>query len=186
VLLNGAVSITFNNGTVQCIGGTAFLLQSSGTGNGDPSLNIDSTFIQNTEVGIWATAGTAEVTNSTINFNVIGVQQDTDGTNNGTTDLSGGGNTVVCSDNKESVIGNLNPGIDVYNTSTKNLDASNVAWDTSGPDYFSCDPAFTSCVCNLGSCTTTPGDHDMDAVEDSNNLGGVTTTGNTLSGISCN
>jgi hypothetical protein len=74
------------------------------------------------------------------------------------------------------------PGIDAYNTSRISLDADNVTWDTAGPDYFSCDRAFASCVCNLASCSTALGGDDMDAVEDSTYLGAITTAGNKQSG----
>ena len=186
VVIDGSATVTFNNGTVQCLAGTAFGLMDSLNGIGPPTLNLDHTLIQNTELGILASDGTATVTNSTVNFNNGGVQQATDGTNNGTIDLSGGGNTVVCSSNQETAQFNSNPGISVYNTSTANLAADNVAWDTSGPDHYDCDSLFTSCTCNLGSCTVAAGTDGMDAVEDSTNKGGVTTTTNTLSSITCN
>jgi len=185
VFANGQVTLALTNATIQCGFGTGLLLQSSSIGS--PSVTLDTVTIQNTELGISAGAGTVKAVNSTILFNYNGVQQTSDFSGaNGTLDLSGGGNTVVCSSSAQSSTGNSNPGISVYNTSTANLAADNVAWDTTGPDYFDCDPAFTSCVCNLGSCTVTAGSDGMDAVEDSTNLGGVTTTGNTLSGISCN
>ncbi len=187
IFANGFVDMTFDSATIQCITGHAFLLQASGLGA--PTVHIDSSLIQNTDLGIYASAGTATVSNTTLNFNYIATQQDTDGINNGTIDLTGngvGGNTVVCSSNQESSSGSTNPGIDVYNTSTINLPADGVAWDASGPDYFDCDAAFTSCTCNLTTCTITAGADGMDAVEDSTNLGGVTTTHNTLSATVCN
>ncbi len=183
----GNANFTFKNGTIQCIVGDGLYVAGGGT-YGLPSITIDSTTIQNTDIGIYAQAGTITVSNTTINFNYIGVQQDTDGTDNAAIDLTGagvGGNIVVCSSNAESSQGATNPGIDVYNTSTVNLAADDVAWDTSGPDYFSCDSAFASCTCNNAACTVTPGADGMDAVEDSTNLGGVTTTNNTLSTITC-
>jgi hypothetical protein len=188
IWLNGAVTMTFKNGTVQCITGAGFRLNTSGNGNGSPSLTLDSTTIQNTDRAIYASAGKATVTNTTINYNFNGVQQDTDGTNNGTIDLTGGGNTVVCSSNQESSQGSSNEGIDVYNTSTANLGADNVAWDTTAPDYFSCDSASgtATCSCNITTCSNTAPFDDMDAVEDSTNLGGITTTNNTQSSAACN
>jgi hypothetical protein len=185
VLLNGMVSFTFNNGTVQCIGGRGFDLEASS--NGTPTLSIDQTVIQNTDVGLYGGAGSTTVTNTTLEFNYNGVQQAQDSNgHDAKVDLSGGGNTVVCNSNTESSKSNTAPGIAVYNTSTSKLNASNVAWDTSGPDYFDCDPAFTSCICNLSSCTVSAGSDGMDAVEDSTSRGGVTTTSNTLSSITCN
>jgi hypothetical protein len=49
-----------------------------------------------------------------------------------------------------------------------------------------CDTAFASCSCNIAVCSTTAGSDDMDAVEDSTNLGGITATGNTQSATACN
>jgi hypothetical protein len=188
IWLNGAVTMTFKNGTVQCITGAGFRLNTSGSGNGNPSLTLDSTTIQNTDRAIYASAGTATVTKTTINYNFNGVQQDTDGNNNGTIDLTGGGNTVICSSNVEDSQGTGNEGIDVYNTSTANLAADNVAWDTKAPDYFSCDSASASatCSCNITTCSNTAPFDDMDAVEDSTNLGGITTTKHTKSSVGCN
>ncbi len=180
VWVKGLSTVTFKNGMVQCIGGTGFELQT--TTSGAPSVTIDNTTIQNTDLGIYAAGGTVTVTNSNINFNFNGVQQDTLSGNTGSINLGGGGNAVICSSNVESSAGSSNPGIDVYNSSTSSLDAKNVAWDTAGPDYFKCDSTFATCSCNLGACTNTPGGDDMDAVEDSTNLGGITTTGNTQSG----
>jgi hypothetical protein len=178
ILVNGLATLTFKNGMVQCIGAPAFRLQSSA--NGSPTVTIDQTVVQNTDVGIYASAGTATVTNSTMQFNFIGVWQDTDGTHNGTIDLSGGNNTVVCSNKSESSQGTLDAGIDVFNSSGKKLNASNVAWDTSGPDYFTCNWTLTSCVCDIASCTNTAGSDDMDAVTLD---AGITTTGAAQSGI---
>ncbi len=182
-LANGKVTLTFKNGTVQCIAGNGFELDSSNAGR--PTVTIDSTTIQNTDLGVLAKAGTATLTNSTITHNFNGVQQAAD-VFNGTVDLSGGGNTVICSSNVESSQNFTIPGIDVYNTTTVNLKADNVAWDTTGPDYFQCDSTLTTCVCNIAACTTAAGADDMDAVEDSTNLGGITTTGNTQSPNGCN
>ncbi len=132
ILAHGAVNLTFENGTIQCMAGPAFDLQASS--NGSPSIIIDNTVIQNTQIGIYAAAGNAVVSNSSLQFNYRGVQQDTDGTNNGTIDLGGGGvggNAVICSKASESsVFGNTAPGVDVYNTSSALLAANNVAWDT--------------------------------------------------------
>ncbi len=173
IIVGGATTLTFTNGIVQCIGGEGFELSATAF--------IDGTTIQNTDLGIYVTAGTASVSNTTIRNNFIGVQQD----QTGVLDLGDGGNSVTCSSNAESSQDAGAPGIDVYNTGTANLNASNTAWDTAGPDYFQCDSAFTSCSCNLSSCTVAPGADGMDAVEDSTNLGGITTTGNTQSPSGC-
>jgi hypothetical protein len=191
VYLSGPVTMTFSNGTVQCLSSTGFLLQGSGVfGNGPPTLTMDSTTIQNTNLGIYASAGTATVTNSTFQFNFGAVQQDQDGNGgNGTIDLSGGGNTVVCSSSVEDAQSTGNEGVDVYNSSTANLAADNVAWDTSGPDYFACTGITSSdtCSCNITTCSNTAPFDGMDAVQNSNFAGNsITTTSNTQSSISCN
>jgi hypothetical protein len=186
VWLDGQASLIFNNGVVQCIGGTGFLLQPSPSGNGDPTLGINKAVIQNTEIGISGQAGTATVSNTTINYNVIGVEQGQAKGKNGSVNLSGGGNTVICSSNVESSQSYAFPGIDVYNASTAHLNANNVAWDTKTPDYFDCDATF-SCTCNnIAGCTTTAGSDDMDAVEDSTSKGGITATNATQSASGCN
>jgi hypothetical protein len=179
ILLAGQVTLALENAVIQCV--TGWGLYGQAGNNGNPTATVDHSIIENTDIGIYASAGTFSVTNSTIRFNFVGIRQDTDGTNNGQIDLSDGGNTVICSSNVESSSGSNSPGIDVYNTSTANLNADNVAWDTSSPDYFDCDSAFTTCTCNRASCTLDGGSDGMDAVEDSTNLGGITATGNTLS-----
>jgi len=184
VLLNGKASVTLDNATVQCISGRAFQLQS--TANGVPSLTLNGTTIQNTDLGIYATAGTAAISNSTIQYNGIGVEQATDGKNIGTIDLSGsssdgGTNIVVCSSSSEG-----GGGVSVLNTTTQALNASNVSWDTSGPDLFKCNVfnmLFTGCTCEITSCTDMPGANGMDAVYET--TGTITTTGNQLSTVSC-
>jgi hypothetical protein len=181
VLIIGKVTFTFKNGTAQCISGAAFGLGSSP--NGNPTVTIDSTTFQNTDLGVWAQGGTATITNSTFSYNYNGVQQDTDGTNNGTVDLSGGGNTVICSSNVESSQGSSTPGVDVFNSSTAVLKADKVAWDTTGPDYFQCDSSRTVCLCNNASCSTDAGSDGMDAVEVGD--AGITTTGSSKSANGC-
>jgi len=175
VLVKGTGNLTFKNGTVQCISGDGFALQS--TTAGDPTLTIDKTTIQNTEAGIVVNAGTATITNASVQFNFNGVEQN----NASTVDLSGGGNAVICSSSSESVVANQTvKGVDVLNTSTNVLNASNVAWDTTGPDVFSCGAGYVGCVCQTsGGCTNTAGQDDMDAVYIG--TGAITTTGNSQS-----
>ena len=188
VLLHGQAIVSFSNGTVQCISGNGFELLRSG-GN-IPTLTLANSTIQNTELGIYALAGTASVSSSTIQFNYNGVEQDTDGTLSGTVDLSGGTsggvNTVVCSSDTESIHAggsSLDPGVCVLNTTSANLNASNVDWDTAGPDLFSCDSTQTTCTCEIANCTNAGGVDGMDAVYDS--TGTVTTTGSAQSAIKC-
>ncbi len=183
ILLNGDVTMTFNNGTVQCISGNGFLLQA--TKEGTPILNMDSSTMQNLEYGIVATAGTATVSNTTIQYMFIGVDQDTDGTNISTIDLSGGSiggtNTVACANSVESVDGmggRASSAVAVLDNTTATLNASNVNWDTSGPDTFECtNAALTTCTCEINSCTDSAGQDGMDAVYTSAK-GTITTTGN--------
>ncbi len=192
VSLKGSATMTFKNGTVQCIGGDGFDLVASPSG-GVPTLRIDNTIIQNTELAIFASAGTATVTNSTIRFNYNGVEQGVQGTiHTGTIDLGGvdgGPNTVICSSEIESIsyrpyqTNNLAPGVCVLNASTATLNAGTVAWDTPGPDLFSCDTTLTSCTCEISSCMADAGSDGMDAVHES--TGSIVTTGNTLSATSC-
>ena len=188
VLLNGDVNVTFDNGTVQCIYGDAFLLNASK--NGTPTLTLDNTTIQNTEFGVNANAGSATVSNSTIWYNYNGVEQGTDGTNLSSLDLSSGGDggttTVVCNNSYESVHGRATPGASVLNSTTASLNAQNVDWDTPGPDLFSCNPTLTSCTCEISSCTvyTADGGFDgLDAVYTSS--GTVDTSGNGTSTADC-
>ncbi len=187
ILLHGTAMMTFAGGTVECISGDGFMLTSSA--NGKPSLALRKATIQNTENGIHAMAGTASVSNSNIVYNYNGVEQDTDGTNIGSIDLSGGTiggtNTVACISSAESVSASPGSGIAVLNTTTATLNASNVDWDTSGPDLFSCNAALTTCACeSSGSgCSTSPGSDGMDAVYEAS--GTITTTGNGLSTLSC-
>ncbi len=184
VLLNGKASVTIDNGTVQCISGHAFQLQA--TANGVPSLILNGTTVQNTGLAVYASAGTASLSNSILQYNGTGVEQATDGKNIGTIDLSGGAsdggtNIVVCSSNVE---GGGSVVISVLNNSSQNLDASNVSWDTAGPDVFKCTTLLNGCVCQTTpSCTDSAGANGMDAVFVS--TGTVTTTGNQLSSVSC-
>ncbi len=183
--INAAVSIlglstfTFKNGTVQCIGGSG--LTFGPTASGNPTVNLENCLIQNTDLGVLAEAGTVTMTNSLLRYNVVGVEQ----SGSASIDLSGGGNTVICSNGTESSQHRTAPGVDVYNNGTASLNASDVAWDTPGPDYFKCDVTFANCSCNLASCTGGAGSNGMDAVENSTRLGGIITSGNTVSDAGC-
>ena len=188
MLVTGSSSVVFNNGTIQCQ--DTFGIAVYDFNNNNPMAYLDSDVIENTGVGIESSAGAVSVTNTTIEYNFVGVQQDYAVTT-GLVDLGGGGNTVVCSSSVEGgTPGNYagSVGADVYNPSSVLLNASNVAWDTPGPDYFTCDSTLTTCTCNIASCTTVGGSDDMDAVETpmplsdgGSALGGITTTGNTVS-----
>jgi hypothetical protein len=177
--------MTFENGTVQCILDQGFYLEASP--KGVPSLTLKNTTIQNTGLGVYASAGTAAISGSTIRYNGGGVQQDTDGTNIATIDLSGGAeggvNTVACSNSIEGTPWGYATGISVLNTTSHPLNASNVSWDTSGPDVFGCDAQLSDCTCEIASCATAPGADGMDAVYEA--AGTITTTGNQLSTLDC-
>ncbi len=180
VHIAGPGTVALSNATIQCINNEAVLLVGDQPDSSPPSISMDNCLVQNAAQGLLVSAGSASITDSTFQYNFIGVEQTEDVLgNSGSIDLSFGGNSVICSSNAQG--GATTPGIDVYNTTTAALNAGNVAWDTPGPDYFTCDAAFASCTCNLASCVTTPGSDGMDAVEDATNLGGVITTGNTLS-----
>ncbi len=188
VLLNGLVNMTFNNGTVQCISGDAFLMNASVAGS--PTLTLDNTTIQNTEFGVYANAGSATISNSTIWYNFNGVEQGTDGTNVSSLDLSSGGDggttTVVCNASYESIHGRGTPGVSVLNSTSTPLNAQNVDWDTAGPDLFSCNAKLTSCTCELSSCTVYTADggfYGLDAVY--TGAGTVDTGGNGQSSADC-
>jgi len=182
VLLNGLITMEFDNGTVQCLSGYGFLLQS--TALGVPTLMMNGTTIQNTQIGIQAFAGTAVISNSTIRYNANGVEQAYTGRYTATIDLSGGPdggrNTVACSN---SIEGYAPPGVSVLNKNSQALNASNVNWDTPAPDLFGCNASLDACTCEISSCSLDAGADGMDAVYTS--TGSITTTGNQLSTLDC-
>ena len=200
ILLNGSATMTFSNGAVQCISGDGFRLRAADALANTPTLTVDRTTIQNTEYAIDATAGSATVESSTIQYNYNGVQQGTDGTNIATVDLSGGGpgtNTVVCCNSAESIYGvggqNGTPAVCVLNETTTTLNASDVNWDTNDaispppdePDLFSCNATLLTCSCENTDmiCTNGDGVDGMDAVTTS--TGGITQTGAGFSAADC-
>jgi hypothetical protein len=182
ILLHGNATVKIEGGSFECIAGDAFELTASASGV--PSLTLEGITILNSEGAIDAKAGKATVTNSTIEYNYNGVEQDSDGVNVGFIDLSGGGNTVACSNVIETATGATAPGVSVLNVTAKPLDATDVAWDTSSPDVFECDATLTSCSCAASSCTGSPDAGGMSAVYE-NAAGTITTTGNTLSPADC-
>jgi hypothetical protein len=181
--LNGKASVIFQNGTVQCIAGEGFDLTAANPNL--PSLNLQNTIIQNTERAIRVEAGTAEVSGSTIRFNYNGVEQTTDGINDGTIELAGtaqSSNTIICSSRRESVDGGA-PGVSVVNTTGSTLSAGDVIWDTVGPDTFDCDSTLMTCACDLASCSLTPGGDGMDIVLEAGSA--ISTTGHQSWGTPC-
>jgi hypothetical protein len=164
-------SLSLSNAVIQCMSFSGVELLSIG------NATVSNCVIRNCGQGILNALGVTMVTGSTIAFNSIGVYEVED--NPGTVDLSGGGNTVVCSSASEG--GTAFGGIDVLNGGTETINASNVAWDTPGPDFFTCGTDltdFSTCTCNLASCSTSAGRDGMDAVTVD---AGITTTGNTVS-----
>ncbi len=192
--LYGQSTVTLSNATIQCSRSGVYLsgpIDSSGgvmdTGEG-PTVDIDHTLIQHTEQAIYVALGRATVSNSTIQFNYYGVTQ-AEGTlsNPAVLDLSGGArggtNTIICSSNQEgpSPPNEAEPGLNVVNYSeTQTLNASNVAWDTPGPDQFSCQINVSSCSCASSSCVVKPGGDGMDAVTEAF-AASILTTDNTVS-----
>jgi len=75
------------------------------------------------------------------------------------------------------------PAMAVLNTTSATLNASNVSWDTPGPDHFRCDSTGTACTCQITSCTKPGGVDGMDAVDLS--TGTITTNGHELSNADC-
>ena len=178
-LLGGEV--TFNNGIIQCTE-VGVNLQDDVTDN--LVVNMDNTLVRNNDIGVLGTGGgPVTLTNSTVIYNAVGVVQST-GYADSTVDLSGGGNTVACSYGPAADQWVDGPGVDVYNNTASTMNASNVAWSTPTPDYFSClnySGAF-GCQCLVdGGCVNDAGSNGMNAVEDARYLGGVITTNNTLS-----
>jgi hypothetical protein len=177
-----SATLILDNATIQCMGAMGIRVGSNNLMMGIPTVTIDNALIQNTNIGIYASQGTATVTNSTIRYNFIGVQQD--GTDGAAINLAGGGNSVICSSMSEDSTMSAHEGVDVYNTSTMGLAAENVAWDTSSPDYFTCDSNSpgASCTCLSSSCSNTAPFDDMDAVTID---AGILTNGNTVADGGC-
>jgi len=88
----------------------------------------------------------------------------------------GGVNTIACN-TSGGVGGDAGmPGASIMNLTSNLLNASNVDWDTPGPDQFSCNASLLVCTCQISSCTTTP--DGMDVVVESS--GQILTAGNGL------
>ncbi len=148
-------------------------------------MTINDTTIQNTWLALGVFEGSAVVSNSTLRYNSAGVWQgNSDLGMSGTVDLSGGAvggrNTVACSRTE----GYYYYGVSVVNETSATLNASNVDWDTPGPDLFSCDSDFSNCSCQIAACTDLPDAGDMDAVVIDGG-GTILTTGNGLSPLNC-
>ncbi len=177
--VDDAATMSLNHATIQCTAGFGILV--GGDEEGTPSLTINDTTIQNTALALEVSAGSAVVSNSTIRYNNAGVVQD----DFGSVDLGGGSvggrNTIACSNGIEGD----DPYSDysVLNENSATLNASNVDWDTSGPDLFSCDSDFSNCTCLIASCTDSS-DGGLDAVVIDGG-GTILTTGNQLSPLNC-
>jgi hypothetical protein len=198
ILLNGFANVSLTGASITCVKGQGISMNTSPNGNGNPTLTLSGATISNTELGVYASAGSATISNSNIWYNYNGVEQDTDGTNVASFDLSGGAsgtsNTLVCASGTESYTYSWNncyidnscptPAVVALNTTADTMKATNVVWDTKKPDVFSCNAALTTCTCeSAGGCTDKGGQDNMDAVYES--TGKVTTTNNTLSSANC-
>ena len=180
VLLQGAVTMSLDHATIQCMSFAGIEVPPESLAEVRTSLTLKDTTIQNTQFALEVFAGSAVVSNSTIRYNGHGVGA------SATVDLSGGDaggrNTVVCSNRIEAAGGP--PGVSVLNQAGTTLNASNVDWDTPGPDLFSCDSSVLNCTCQIAACTDTPSADGMDAVVIDGG-GTIITTGNGLSSLSC-
>ncbi len=185
IVLNGAVTMSLKNATVQCVQGDGIDMNASSHGFAAPTLTLSGATIQNTEYALKASAGTATVSSSTFWYNYNNVEQ----TGTATVDLSGGTaggtNQIVCTSGEEhySYYTGETPSVNVLNTTSAVMNASNVEWDTATPDEFSCGSSLTSCTCEVKACTNAGGVDNMDAVYTGS--GTVTTTNNTLSTADC-
>jgi len=182
--LRGTMTLSLDGATIQCMSLYGIAALDDGAG-GMPSLTVTKTTIQNTDLALVDEAGSVAVSDSVIRYNSIGVSQGGSIFRNGSVDLSGGQdggrNTVACSSSIES--GSSYPGVSIWNGGINALNASNVDWDTPGPDLFSCDENLANCTCQIHACTVVPGADGMDAVVSSS--GTILTTGNGLSPLSC-
>jgi len=179
ITLLGNSTMTFENGTLQCVAVPVAGFWLEALPAGSPSLTIRNSVIQNTEIGILAAGGSVTVANSAIRFNGIGVAAGGDAG----IDLSGGSfggrNTIACNfAGPSSVRGS------VFNFSSNSINASNVAWDAPGPNVFTCSDAGVF-SCAQADCTAV-GDAGvlMDAISGPP-YAGIVTTGNTLSPLQC-
>jgi hypothetical protein len=171
-MLEGGVTALLQHATIQCSRGGGIYVFQLGDDPSPGTLELDDSTIQNTFLGLGIANGTATVSNSTIQFNVYGVQQYEDGTIDLSGGDAGGRNTIVCSSGLEAGdAGDLGAGVANYSYSQTTLNAENVAWDTVGPDLFGCDQGnssqqpFEKCTCLNASCAVSPGADGMDAVE---------------------
>jgi hypothetical protein len=185
IYVDGPVTLSLDHATLQCIADIGILVD--GYDGGTPSLTIHDTTIQNAWLGLEVSAGSVVVSNSTIRYNNAGIVQDVNAFGlSGTVDLSGGAlggrNTVACINGIEDddPYGDFS----VLNETSATLNASNVDWDTPGPDLFSCDSDFSNCTCQIAACTDLPDAGGLDAVVIDGG-GTILTTGNQLSPLSC-
>ena len=154
--IDGAASATITNGTFQCFGIEAILMQSSS--GGAPAVDGKFNVIKNSTTGVQCNAGTFSMAGTTITANQNGVIQadDTGHGTTGTVDLSGGGNRVYCNTGGS-------PGVDVLNLSASaGLNAKNVGWDlwdstASATELWSCNSTYQTCTCTGASSCSSQG-----------------------------
>ena len=182
---NGSATVSLGGATITCMSNAGIVSSNSNGEATTPTVTLSNfAIIENCAVaGIYATAGSVTVQSGTIDHNFIGVWQDSDlfgstvsvTLNDGTGSI---GTTVDCNSNAET--GGTNPGIDVYNHSTGQINADWVSWDfwfqPNGdanslwwPDYFWCDDSF-ACTCQsvdssaTAMCNNTAGSDGMNFV----------------------
>jgi hypothetical protein len=154
ILLAGTGRLTLGGATLQCIAGDGIDLVASSTGS--PQLTLSGSTLQNIGgAALYAVAGAAKVSSSTFQYNYFGAWQD----GQATIDLGAAtpqqGNTAICCDEREATTPEARAiGVCVVNTSTfgAELQARNVAWDSAGPDIFSCIPDRNDPPRDLANC----------------------------------
>jgi hypothetical protein len=193
IVANGdSATVTLSGATISCMNGdgidvtntatsvTAAVVTVQADGQGNP------TKIENCETtGVFATAGSTYLIGAVIQYNLIGIDMETDSTastnpdgvwlNDGTGTATSVNTSVTCNSNQETGFGT---GIDVYNNSTATVNADYVNWDQwydpnggstgTTTDIFYCDDTLT-CTCEVldssstAVCVNTTGD-DLDLV----------------------
>jgi len=193
ILLVGRAQMTLANAMIQCIASDGIDLVAEKQWG--PLLTMTGSTLQNIGgAALYAVTGSANISSSTLQYNYFGAWQDAQGT----IDLSGGGgtNTVVCSSESEATTPEMGAvGIGVVNTSALglNLDARNVAWDSVGPNIYSCTPDrfspprdLSNCLnfkCQSLDCMGSPGADGMDGVYDATGI--IVTSGHQLATLTC-
>jgi hypothetical protein len=195
ILANGnAANVTLSGATISCMNIDGIDVTNTNAGANAPVVTVQAddggnpSVIENCQRdGIYVTAGSVYVIGSTIEYNYVGIDMETDTTaaggtattnpdgvwiNDGTGNAQTANSSVICNSSQE--IGGGGGGIDVWNNSTAKVNADYVNWDQwydpdggatgNTTDIFYCDDSFT-CTCEVlnSACVNTTGD-DMDLV----------------------